>query len=169
MAKYMANNSGRLKEVSGLNVSAGAGDANKIIETNSSGLLDVSMLPVGVGPEVVVVPASENLTAGDFINLHNNAGATNARKADATNNSKPAHGFVLAGVTAPANATVYLVSNINTQKSGLTPAADYWLSTTPGAVTNTAPSASGNIVQFLGRAKSATELPFMDTTFYELV
>src|SRR5690348_13233365 len=106
--KYIANSSGKLKEVAATQSSAGAGDAGKIPALDSAGLLDISMMPVGVGAEVVVAPAFENLTAGNFVNLFDNSGAINVRKADATTNAKPADGFVLANVTAPANATVYL-------------------------------------------------------------
>lgn len=166
--KYIANNAGKLKEVSSIQSSAGAGDAGKIPALDSTGLLDISMMPVGVGAETVVVASSENLLAGDFVNLYSNAGTANARKADATSNVKPAHGFVLANVTSPASATVYLISNKNTAITGLTVGSDYYLSTTPGTVTTTAPSAASNIVQFLGRAITATSLPFMGDGYYEL-
>ena len=108
----------------------------------------------------MVAASSENLSAGDFVNLYNNTGVINARKADATTNGKTAHGFVLSNVTSPANATVYLESSQNNSVSGLTVGSDYYLSTTPGVVTTTPPSASGNIVQLLGTATSATNLPF---------
>lgn len=166
--KYFGNVSGRIKEIATIQTSAGAGDANKIVALTAAGVLDVSVMPAGVGAEVKVAASSENLSAGDFVNFHNNAGALNVRKADATTNSKPAEGFVLANVTSPANATVYLLSQINSAVSGLTIAAEYWLSTTPGGVTTTAPSAAGNIVQRLGKATSATELLFEDQLYFEL-
>lgn len=167
--KYIANSSGKLKEVASIQSSAGAADAGKIPALDSTGLLDVSMMPIGIAAETIVAASSENLVAGNFVNLYDNGGTINVRKADATTNVKPAHGFVLANVTSPANATVYLISNKNTAVTGLTPGADYWLSTTPGGVTATAPSAAGNLVQLLGRATSATLLPFISDTSYELV
>lgn len=166
--KYIANNSGKLKEVSAVQSTAGAGDAGKIPALDSSGLLDISMMPTGVGAETVVAASSESLVAGDFVNLYSNAGTTNVRKADATSNAKPAHGFVIANVTSPASATVYLISNKNTGVTGLTVGSDYYLSTTPGTVTTTAPSSASNIVQFLGRAVTTTSLPFMGDSYYEL-
>ena len=166
--KYIANNAGKLKEVAAVQVSTGVSEAGKIPALDSSGLLDVSLMPAGVGAEVVVKPASENLLAGDFVNLHNNAGTLNVRKADASTNAKPADGFVLVNVTAPANATVYLISGQNTALSGLTVGADYWLSTTPGQPSAVAPSAALNIVQRLGKAKSATELVFENQDYFEL-
>ena len=169
MAKYLKNAAGKIAEEQPITTSAGAGDASKIPQTDSTGRLDVSLMPVGIAAEVVVAPASENLTAGDFVHLHNNAGALNVRKADATTNAKPAIGFVLAGVTAPANATVYLLSQTNTGRSGLTIASEYFLSTTAGGVTTTAPSATGNIVQRLGVATSATSIVFDNTVTVELL
>jgi len=166
--KYIANSSGKLKEVVAIQSSTGVSDAGKIPALDSSGLFDISLMPAGVGAEIVVAASSENLTAGDFVNLYNNTGTINVRKADASNNTKPADGFVLVNVTSPANATVYLISAKNTAVSGLTVGADYWLSTTPGAITATAPSSTGNIVQRLGKAKSATEFVFENQDYYEL-
>lgn len=166
--KYVALVSGKLKEVFGLVVSAGVGDANKIPALDSTGHLDISVLPVGVGAEVVVAASSENLVAGNFVNFFLNSGVINVRKADATTNAKEAHGFVLASVTSPANATVYLVSSQNTAVSGLTIGSDYYLDTTAGGVTVTPPSASGNLVQRLGRAVTATNLPFTNNETVEV-
>lgn len=169
MAKYLKNAAGKITEEQPITTSAGAGDAAKIPQTDSSGRLDISLMPVGLGAEVVVAPASENLVAGDFVHLHNNAGALNVRKADATTNAKPANGFVLANVTSAANATVYLISQTNTARSSLTIGSEYYLSTTAGGVTTTAPSATGNIVQRLGVATSATSIVFDNTVTVELI
>ncbi len=169
MAKYLKNAAGKITEEQPITTSAGAGDAAKIPQTDSSGRIDISLMPVGLGAEVVVAPASENLVAGDFVHLHNNGGALNVRKADATTNAKPANGFVLANVTSAANATVYLLSQTNTARSGLTIGSEYYLSTTAGGVTTTAPSATGNIVQRLGVAVSATAIVFDNTVTVELI
>jgi hypothetical protein len=158
--KYIINNAGVLTEVAAIQTSLGAADAGKIPALDPSGRFDTSMMPVGVAPEVDVMPASENLAAGDLVNIWTNAGVANARKADATTAGKEAVGFVLAAVTAPANATVYRASQSNTQVSGLTPGAKYFLSTTAGGITATAPSGSGNVVQSIGTAINATTLSF---------
>lgn len=160
MAKYIADSSGKLTEVQPVNVSTGAPDAGKIAQLDATGRWDISMMPVGVGAEVTIVPSFESFTAGQFVNLFDNAGAVNARKADATTNAKPAHGFVLAIVTAPANATIYGISNKNTALAGLTLGVPYWLSTVAGGVIATAPSAAGNWVQELGTSESLTEMVF---------
>lgn len=165
--KFLRNLAGKVVELEGLVTSAGAGDAGKIPALDSNGLLDISLMPVGVGAEVSVIASSENLVAGNFVNFHNSSGIK-VRKADASSNAKAANGFVLAGVTAPANATVYGISNKNNQLSGMTVGAEQWLSTTPGAVTETAPSAAGQIIQLLGRGESATAMVFSNYFYYEL-
>lgn len=167
MAKYFANTAGKLKEVQPITTSAGVGDANKIVQTDSAGRFDISLMPVGIGAEVSIMPSSENLIAGDFVNIYLNAAAANARKADATANTKPASGFVLANVTSPANATVYGISTKNTALSALTIGSEYYLATTAGTITTTAPSATGNVVQFLGKSESATAMVYSGRGTYD--
>lgn len=166
--KYIAIIAGKLKEVFATVVSTGVTNANQIVALDSGGHLDPSVLPTGVGADVVVAPSSENLTAGQFVNVYNNTGALNVRKADATNNTKPCHGFVLVSVTSPANATVYLLGSLNNQQSGLTIGSDYWLDTTPGGITTTSPTTSGNISQFIGRALATTTIQFSNESTVEI-
>lgn len=104
------------------------------------------------------IAASEDITAPALVNVHNSSGAK-VRKADATAAGKEANGFILASVLSGANATVYFEGPM-TGLSSLTPGARYYLHTTPGAVTSAAPSTSGNIVQPIGVAVSATEIDF---------
>jgi hypothetical protein len=103
--------------------------------------------------------ASEALTAGQLVNIWSSSGAK-VRKANATDDSKPAHGFVLANVSSSATATIYLPGQVITGLSSLTPGATYYLDTTGGAITATQPSTSGNLVQRVGFALSATTLLF---------
>jgi hypothetical protein len=155
--KYISNNAGQLKEVEGLVTSAGAGDAGKIPALDSSGRLDPSIMPVGTGSESVTIQASENLTAGDFVNIHD-SGGSRVRKADASNPAKRAHGYVINNVTSGNTATVYY-GNVNTAVTSLTPGVIYYLSgATPGAITATAPTTAGHIVQELGVSRNDTEL-----------
>jgi len=104
MAKYLSQVNGALSEVATNQTSSGAGDANKIPSLDSTGKLDMTMMPVGLGAETDSIVASENLAAGDMVNFWNSTGIK-VRKADASSN-KPAHGFVLAAVTSGENATV---------------------------------------------------------------
>ena len=138
--------------------SAGAGDANKIPALGADGRFDVSFMPTGIGADTSSIPASENLAATDLVNVWNDGGTTKVRKADATVAGKKAMGFVKAGVTSGANATVYYEGD----NSGLTDlvGGTLFLSTTAGQVTATAPSGAGNVVQEVGFATSATSMNF---------
>lgn len=156
--KYLSNNSGTITEVASIQSSAGVGDAGKITALDATGKLDSSFMPTGIGPDTQSILASENLAAGDLVNVYNNAGTANCRKADATTTGKFAHGFTLAAVTSGNNATIYFRGS-NTAVTGLTP-GDLFLATTAGLPTSTAPSGAGNVVQRVGVAVSATVLEF---------
>ena len=186
--KFIKNNAGTLTEEAALTTSAGAADADKIPALNASGVLDASvtnakntsagaadagklamldangrldstMMPVGIGADTASIQASEALAAGDFVNIYNNAGTANVRKADASTAGKEAVGFVLAAVANAASATVYF-EGTNNQCSGLTPGNQYLSATIPGKCTNVAPSAAGQVVQCVGFATSATAVNF---------
>jgi len=160
--KFLRLIAGRISEVVGVVISAGAGNDGDIPALDATGRLDESVMPVGIGADTKSIVSSENLAAGDFVNIWDDAGTLKVRKADATTAGKEAHGFVIAGVTAPAAAIVYF-EGINTQLSTLTLGARYYLSTTAGGAVDTPPSATGNVVQFLGVAISATEVSFEAT------
>jgi hypothetical protein len=158
MAKYIENVAGRLQEKSGLAASAGAADADKIPQLDSTGRLHSSLMPIGIGADTQVIVASEALAAGDFINCYNSTGAK-VRKADAATPGKEAHGFVIAAVASAGNATVYF-EGTNTQVAGQTPGLVFLSATTPGQGTTTPPSTAGQIVQQIGLATSATTINF---------
>ena len=142
-------------------VSAGAADAGKVAALDGSGKLDTTVLPTGVGVDTAAVTASEALAAGDFVNIHSSTGAK-ARKADATIAGKEAHGFVLAAVAAAGQATVYF-EGTNNQVTGQTPGRVY-LQATAGLAGAAAPTGSGNVVQVVGFAISATAINFQSGT-----
>lgn len=153
-----------LKEVSGVITETvavqvgGAGSENKLPSLDANGLLDASMMPVGIGADTASIISSENLTAGDFVNIYDNGGVPTVRKAIADGTGKTADGFVLGATTSPAPAIVYFEGK-NTAKSGLTGGTIYYLSAAvAGATTATAPSGSGNEVQRLGKAISTTAM-----------
>ena len=164
--KYLKNDSGSMKEVEGLTSSSGAGDAGKIPALDSGGKLNSNMMPTGIAADTASVAASEDLAAGDFVNIYDDSGAK-CRKADATTNGKEAHGFVIASVTSGSNATVYFEGS-NDQVTGLTPGMQF-LSTTAGVCTATAPSSSGNVVQKVGIATAAASMNFEAGNPIELV
>jgi hypothetical protein len=138
--------------------SAGAGDSGKLPALNASGQLDTSFMPTGIAAETAAIATSESLVSGNLVNVYNLTSVATVRKADATVAGKEANGFVIAAFTHPTTATVYLVG-INNSVTGLTPGKQF-LATTAGGSTVTAPSGSGNVVQEVGIALSATSLCF---------
>jgi hypothetical protein len=159
--KFIKLNNGRLTEevVESLSQTTGATDADKLVRTASNGKLDPSLMPAGMGADVLTVTASEALSAGDFVNIHSGG----VRKADGAAVGKEVDGFVLDAISSGQPATVYFEGR-NTALTGLTVGARYYLSaSTPGAVTTTPPTGSGNVVQFIGRASEATSIAFEAT------
>lgn len=159
-ARYIALIAGKLKQVAATITSAGAASDGALVALDGSGRLDPSVMPVGIGADTTSATASEALSAGDFVCIWDDAGTAKVRKADASAEGKEATGFVLDAVSSGQPALVYHEGS-NTALSGLTIDARYYLSpTTPGAATTTPPGTAGQVSQFLGRAASATRLPF---------
>lgn len=105
------------------------------------------------------ITASEALGAATFVNVHASGGAK-IRKANAADDTKPVDGFAPAAI---ANGDVGLMlppGRVVTGLAGLTPGARYFLAAVAGTITDTPPSAGGNLVQEVGVAVSATELLF---------
>lgn len=157
--KYVSISSGRRTLVEATVTSAGAANNGDIVALDTDGRLNLSMMPTGIGPDTKTIVASEALSAGNLVNVWNDTGTAKARKADATTSGKEAVGFVLSAAASAANALVYF-EGVITGLSGLTPGTRYYLATTAGGTTATAPSASGNVCQYIGTAISATELSF---------
>ena len=142
--------------VNAIIASTGVADANKVVATNASGKIDLTLLPAGLDISVVQIEAGEILVAGDYINIYDDAAVLKVRKADGAL-AREAHGFVLQGYAAAATADVYL-KGLNDQYTGQTFGGRVWLSTsTAGLGTQTAPAnTDGHIIQVLGYASNAT-------------
>jgi hypothetical protein len=138
------NTDGTQVEYSGIIASVGALSAGEIPALDSAGKLDITTMPVGFGQDAVTAVAGEALSAGDMV-YFNASGAV--LKADATAIAKQARGYVTSAVANAANATVFF-DDSNTALTGLT----------PGGVTTTPTTTSGQIVQEIGFAASATTL-----------
>jgi len=111
--------------------------------------------------------AAGAIAAGNLVNIHSAAGAK-IRKANATDATKPANGFVLAAIADTISGGVFGPGRLITGLAGLTPGATYYLDTAAGGVTDTPPAASGNIIQEVGVAISATVLLFAPKGTIEL-
>jgi hypothetical protein len=156
---FFARVAGKTVQLFGLQTSAGSADAGKIVATNDEGVIDETLLPSGIGSNIVVCPASEAIGAGKFFNLFNDSGTLKMRLADNSNN-RPAHGYVKTAVSSAATGTGYRLNTINGNLSSLTAGAEYWLGTA-GGVTATPldpENDAGKVDQYLGLAISATEL-----------
>ena len=149
-------------------VSSGVGSDGALVALDATGKLDTSTMPVGIVAPTAVVTASEALAAGDLVNIWNNAGTANVRKADGSTTGKQADGFVLAAVTIGNPATVFFPGDEHPHVTGLT-AGRQWLSdTTPGKCSTTVPTTAGHYVQPVGTATSATNLIFEPQNGYVL-
>lgn len=138
--------------------SGGAGDAGKLVGLHTDGKININMMPTGVGANTKTIATTEDLSAGNVVNIYNSSGEK-CRKADASN-GYTADGFVLASTTSGQNATVYLPGAMLSGLTSLTPGALYFLSATAGSVTTTPITAAGQISQCVGKAASATEIIF---------
>lgn len=156
--KYISiNSSGDDQEKTAVQSSAGSADAGKIPALNSAGQIDPTMLP---NIDSTVILASETIAAGDLVNVYDNAGTRNVRKADASSYAKRAVGFANAGITSGASGSVSFEGTV-TGLSGLVAGTEYFLSdSTPGQATATPVTTSGHILQSVGTAISSTEMTF---------
>lgn len=149
--------SGGLREVEGAAV-GGGGSANKIAALDATGRFDPTMMPTGIGAETASIECTENVAAGDLVNIYENNGAIRVRRADSSSAATYANGFVQGAFTSGQNATVFF-SGIISGLSGLTPGKAF-LGNTAGSSTHLAPTAAGNIVQKVGVALTADTLYF---------
>lgn len=158
--------SGVRRLIEALVVSAGAADAGKIPGLGSDGRLDTSVMPLGIGAQTNSAVATEAIGAGKFINYHSNAGVFSMRLAD-NSNGRPAHGFVQEAVDSAATGIGYPIDGVNAGLTGLTVGAKYWLGTAGGLTAvpldETDAGNAGKISQYLGFAKSETELVTNDS------
>lgn len=160
MATYLEHNGkAAAKVVEPITVSTGVSDSGKMIQTNAAGTIDPSFLPPDVGEDTNILEASEDMAAGDFVNIWNDAGTAKVRKADATTEGMECDGFILTAVTSGNTVKVY-DEGTNNQLSGLTPGVMYYLGTTAGQPVDTPPNGSGNVNQRLGKSVSATAIAF---------
>ena len=157
--RYQTLDNGCKKLTEATTASTGVAEAGDIIALDGTGKIDISLLPNGIGADVKVLEAFENIDAGDFVNIFDDGGTPKIRKAD-NSNDREADGFVLNAISAAATGTVYFEGG-NTALAGLTPGDRYYLSTA-GDVTSTPVdpdvAAAGTLHQYLGKASSSTEI-----------
>ena len=143
-----------LGEGTGAVAFATIGTAGCVLTDNGSGS-DPSFQALSALANTMSVTVTETIAAGAMINLWASTGLK-VRNADNTDATKQADGFALTGAASGA-ITVVIGSAPNTQQTSLTVGTRYFLGTA-GAVTATAPTSSGDLVQSLGIAVTTTEL-----------
>jgi hypothetical protein len=156
--RFIALVNGIQSEIVPATVSAGAATAGQVVALNGAGQLDSTMMPAGLGLDTTAAITSAAISAGQMVNLFNNAGVLTARPADCTTTGSEANAFALSAFASGATGTFFLAGNV-TGMSGLTPGSIYFLSTV-GAVSLTSTSTPGNINQIVGKSLSSTSLAF---------
>lgn len=106
----------------------------------------------------IVKAVSEDIPAGSLIHIYVDTGTIKARLADA-GNSFEAHAFVKETYLTGARPRVHF-AGINDKASGLTTGLNFLSAASPGTSAAAAPAGSGDIVQEVGIALSATTLLF---------
>ena len=135
-------------------------DASKTVQASYEGrgslvqADDVNQLVDAIEAGLVFVGGQDtsDFSVNDCIGVD---GSGVLQKANATDGTKPAIGFVKA--VDPSRGEIALFGILG-GFSSLTPDAIYYLDTTDGSITLTAPSAGGTIKQKVGRAWSTTKL-----------
>lgn len=158
--KFITLKNGQKQVETALTESTGNNDAGKIIALNTEGKVDPSMLPESQ-ETADILATTENLSAGDFINIYDDSGKASVRLAD-NSNGRIAHGFVKASASAGANVSVYTLGLTNANLSSLVIGSRCYLGTAGKAIqtplNESLASNKGYISQYLGIAKSAQEI-----------
>ena len=147
--------------------------SGKIIKESSIASANIALAPGGVldaydGSALTNLPSQANtisatadgaIAARDIVSLEYVGGALKARKANATDATKPATGFAQSAALSSLPVTITLSGQL-TGLSAMSTAMDYYLDTISGGLTSTMPSTVGNIIQPIGKAASPTVLNF---------
>lgn len=114
--KFQTLENGRRKLKAAIAQSTGASDAGAIPALNSAGKFDLSMMPTGIAPDVKVLEATEDLSAGKYVNIYFDT-TFKVRLAD-NSNGREAHGFTKDAAATGEQATIYF-EGANTGLTGL--------------------------------------------------
>lgn len=152
---------GQIHELEAKTSSAGAADEGRVVALGTGGVLDDTMLPTGIGPEVQVAVAGELLADNDLVYFYDDAGTTKAAKASADVGGNAAHGIILVGAALGGNVTVYMSpikvpDMLDDAGNSVAAGARTFLSATvPGKVTTTPVTGPNKLHQRVGRGLGA--------------
>lgn len=133
----------------------GTGNENRILETDGTGRIPASAMPVGVAPEVKIGNAFETIAANALVYFKSDGTVANASN---VSGGHYAQGWAANGGIAGDPITVNFEATV-TGLSGLTPEGMCFLGAA-GAITQTVITGAGTLFQEVGFAISATELQF---------
>jgi hypothetical protein len=102
--------------------------------------------------------ATETISAGRLVNFYNSAGELVARNANATDATKPVRAYAPKEVLSGEFGEFVILGLM--PSVGLTPGSLYYLTTTAGAYSATAPAVPGNLKQEIGWAYSDNLMVF---------
>lgn len=158
---FISRVNGTFKRVFALDKSTGSADAGKVVALNVEGKIDKTMLPDAVDT-ADLIPTTENLSAGDFVNIYRTEGGILSVRLADNSNARIAHGFVKEAFTTGTTASIYTLGVINAHVTGLAIGERCYLGTTGKVMQTPLDEASnantGYISQYLGIAKSANEI-----------
>lgn len=140
---------------------ATVGTAGRVLTDN--GASDPTFQAPTATPNTITVLASASIAAGALVNIYDNAGTANIRPADNTSSSTPANAFAPSAISSAASGIVVPFHGPISGLSGLTPGTNYFLGTS-GGLTTTAPSTSGDVIQTVGIAITASTFQFFAGT-----
>lgn len=126
--------------------------------------LDTAIADVSVSGTTIAIAAGENLAFGNAVYIKSDG---KAWLADANAAGLfPADGMATGTVTTGNTATILLSGLARNDAWAWTAGSKLYLSTTAGAMTHTAPSATDDCIQVVGRAISATKILFNPSQDY---
>lgn len=153
--KYLSHSAGNLQEVQATNSSSGVGSEGDIVALDANGKININMMPAGVGADVKVATANGAIAAKDFVYFE---AAGTIAVADNGDAGTAAHGYAPSAINDAEAGDVYF-DGIIPGFTGLTIGAGQFLGTGGDIVeSGSLPTGTGDIVQKVGVAVSATEV-----------
>ena len=129
---------------------------------NTGGIIDalrtLASLMGGGSDLSIEITAGEALTAGEAVYINSTDSKIYKAENDDTREKATVFGIISADTALDAAGEVIVRGKATTTNTSLTIGLEYYLDATSGAITATAPSASGDYSVALGQAISATQL-----------
>lgn len=142
----------------------GTGTSGQVLTSNGASTLPTWQAASAGSAVTYSTTAGEALSAGDIVYMHTD-GKVYKALANGTIAQSRAAGVAQSSVAADAAVNI-LVSGVETGLSSLTIGSVYYVDTTAGGVTATAPATSGDNIVMVGVALTTTDLEFKPQYMY---